>query len=179
MNSIDWSKVPEGATHWSPAEGEHRVEAYWRPDKSGGYDCWAVCSGGGFWQTNRHPLPDYAKPLTPPVATWNGPEDGLPPVGIEVEFFQDGQWVPVRVMYVSEHTVLLKHLHDEMGDPEGAYTPHDAQFRPVRTAEQLAAKVRSKACDEIYGVLCTAAREGIRSDMAEALYDAGYRKVQP
>lgn len=120
----------------------------------------------------------YGKPVYEVSApAWVGV--GLPPVGLEVEFFEDGQWVPVRVMYMSEHTVLLKHLHDETGDPEGAYTPHDAQFRPVRTAEQLAAKVRSNACDEIYEVLCSAAREGNRSDMAEALYDAGYRKVQP
>lgn len=37
---------------------------------------------------------------------------------------------------------------------------------------------RSKACDAIYGVLTgpTVERKGNTSDMAEALYDAGYRK---
>lgn len=39
---------------------------------------------------------------------------------------------------------------------------------------------RSKACDAIYGVLtgATVERKGNTSDMAEALYDAGYRKFE-
>lgn len=49
-----------------------------------------------------------------------------------------------------------------------------------RTPEQIAAQVRSKACDAIYGVLTgpTVERKGNTSDMAEALYDAGYRKFE-
>lgn len=38
---------------------------------------------------------------------------------------------------------------------------------------------RSKACDEMFGIMSSSSvREGNRSDMAEALYDAGYRKFE-
>lgn len=181
MNSIDRMNAPEGATHWSPAEGEHRLEAYWRPGKNGSYDCWAVCSAGHFWQTNRYPLPDYAKRLTPLVATWNGPEDGLPPVGLEVEIRLRNElgvnsWCRAKILFCRDTALVFEWA---VQGTAYATTLNQVEVRPIRTAEQLAAKVRSNACDEIYGVLCSAAREGNRSDMAEALYDAGYRKVQP
>jgi len=41
--------------------------------------------------------------------------------------------------------------------------------------EEMEAEARSAYCDRIYGVLCKAERSGNRSDMAEALYDAGLR----
>lgn len=55
-----------------------------------------------------------------------------------------------------------------------------ANLNEIRTPDQIAAEARSKACDAIYGVLTgpTVERKGNTSDMAEALYDAGYRKFE-
>lgn len=45
----------------------------------------------------------------------------------------------------------------------------------ANTPEQIAAEERSKECDRIFAILSSVEREGNRSDMAEALYDAGLR----
>lgn len=50
---------------------------------------------------------------------------------------------------------------------------------PTKSPEQIAAEERSKACDAMFGIMTSPpVREGNRSDMAEALYDAGYRKLE-
>jgi hypothetical protein len=57
--------------------------------------------------------------------------------------------------------------------------PDGQEFRPFQEVDRLA---RSKACDEMFGVLLKMpeASRNNRSDICEALYDAGYRKqVQP
>lgn len=52
-------------------------------------------------------------------------------------------------------------------------------FLPIRSPENVAReKERSEECDKIFGILSGVERTGNRSDMAEALYDAGYRKME-
>lgn len=46
------------------------------------------------------------------------------------------------------------------------------------TDERAQSKAREKACDHMFGIMLKVARPGNRSDMAEALYDAGYRKIE-
>lgn len=60
----------------------------------------------------------------------------------------------------------------------GFYPPGVFEFRPIRTPEEIAKQEREAYCDRIYSVLCKAERKNNRSDMAEALYDAGLRFVE-
>lgn len=161
------SKIPEGATHWSPAEGEHRVEAYWRPDARGGYDCWAVCSAGHYWQTNNHPLPDYAKPL---ASTWNGSEDGLPPVGLEVEIRlcntpDWSNWCRAKILFAKDSALVFEWVAEGVAHPVNL---GQCEIRPIGTAEQLAAEAhRAKYMPELIK-LWDADTE--RTEFLEAVY---------
>lgn len=111
-------------------------------------------------------------------AAWNGPEDGLPPVGMTVErkVGYDGWQV----------TTICGHSPD--GKSFAAFYDNElagwsSVFRPIRTAEQLAAEEREEAIREMNRV----ARSGTKPYLAstgmgggcEALYDAGYRLVKP
>lgn len=113
---------------------------------------------------------------------WNG--EGLPPVGTVCEFMKhnsppapEGQWTVGDIRYVSDCYVIIG------GDGcEHAHHPRNCSFRPVRTPEQIARLEKSRACDEMFGVILslTEDRRHNRSDICEALYDAGYRKqVRP
>ena len=141
MSKIDWSKAPEGATHWSPANGKGRLEAYWRPDGDGMYDCWAVTDsyGGNKWQRNRTDLPEYA--MARPTV-WIG--EGPPPVGAVCEFrkyapLDSGEWIAGDIRYLSDCTIVIG------GDKcEHVHHPRTLEFRPIRTPEQIAAEKVSK-----------------------------------
>lgn len=106
---------------------------------------------------------------------WNG--EGLPPVDLPCQWYSDSQtgWQEVVVLAYSGESAWIQ----PKGKPS-IIVGNPANFLPIRTPEQIAAEVRSKACDAIYGVLtgATVERKGNTSDMAEALYDAGYRKFE-
>lgn len=167
MNLPDLIKWPEGATHWSPAtRNEGLLEAYWRPDESGGYDCWAITDEPRFWQTNGSQLPSYAVDLVRP---WTG--EGLPPVGTVCEYKHVHEWQKVEVFAIKpnhngSHTALFTY---ENGTWCGCAEP--SFFRPIRTPEQIEAEEREKAIKEIGDI-------GIKATTgwAAAIYDAGYRK---
>lgn len=101
---------------------------------------------------------------------WTG--KGLPPVGTVCEWRDDdkGSWEKVRVCYLSKHTALLA-FETADGDPEGAYSPNDCQFRPIRTPEQIAADERNAAEQALREIEQLYAEGG-----PAAVYDAGYRK---
>lgn len=107
-------------------------------------------------------------------AEWSG--DGLPPVGALCRYraFSDMPWVECKVLAWHDDEVWLKRTEDgktfTMGNPE---------LFPILSPEDVAMKKsRSEECDKIFGILSGVERAGNRSDMAEALYDAGYRKVE-
>ena len=104
---------------------------------------------------------------------WNG--EGLPPIGTVCEWHPSVHgWIEVTILGRDGEDTWYR----VKGESHTDTCRNMSFFRPIRTPEQIAAKVRSKACDEIYGVLTgpTVERKGNTSDMAEALYDAGYRK---
>jgi hypothetical protein len=113
------------------------------------------------------------RPATQPAA-WNG--ECRPPVGVSCEAKSmargvERDWFNATVLYSSPYTVVL----DDYQAGEFVAHPATMHFRPIRTPEQIAADERSKYCDRIFGVLTSATRAENRSDMAEALYDAGLR----
>ena len=82
--NIDWSKAPEGATHFSdgnPRNGKY--PAWWRPisKRDDLFECWAVGTSFGceIWQPGPFHLPENAV-----KREWTG--EGLPPVGVVCEW---------------------------------------------------------------------------------------------
>ncbi|HEJ9706865.1 TPA: hypothetical protein SMN51_003691 [Pseudomonas aeruginosa] len=172
--SIDWSKAPDGATHagiipsrntnvWyrdiDPVRG--RYEYFSLMDES-----WHI-SGGSPLAQELIPRPAESAPA---ALTWDG--QGLPPVGTVCEYRHMiwPEYRPCEIRYISEESLVA---YDDA--QEQFYRTCDMLFRPIRTPEQIAAEERSKECDRIFFILSNVEREGNRSDMAEALYDAGLR----
>lgn len=171
--SIDWNTAPEGATHWEPKGtefGEGWMKkvgnewSYWLEGSEVRAGVWADC----FVSAEREATFEAR-----PQETWDG--KGLPPVGLMVEWKAglDHDWQRV--------TVLAYANGDAWFQPEDGpsfIVGNPANFRRIRTPEQIAAEERSKECDRIFVILSSVEREGNRSDMAEALYDAGYRRQE-
>lgn len=135
---IDWSKAPAGTTgamranfdstasggktwigkvEWLPIDGDFK-------DYAQGSDAWEY----------------FAKPATP---TWNGPEDGLPPVGTVCELrTRNGGWGEAEIKYHGRAVCVWLWVRRDGNTEqvEHAESPDRLEFRPIRTAEQLAAE---------------------------------------
>ena len=160
--SIDWSKAPEGATHWEPKSDEYR-EAWMKN----------VADKWFFWGSRRKAWIEdpgisaereatfEAKPQDP----WNG--RGLPPVGTNCEYRSNDGWLQCEVVaHRNNAAVVLNHHYEADFVP-----PQD--LRPIRAPEQIAADAREKAIEE----MCFA-EETLTVKQAKALYDAGYRRQE-
>lgn len=178
MSGIDWSKAPADATHYHPKTD--RFSDHWiKP----GFFC--VCgSESGGWVRDAAPALDKSGYIARLVG-WNG--EGLPPVGTACETLWSstkGEYMPVVVV---GHDGDLAVVRFTAGERKGEYGAdkerHQFQypiFRPIRTAEQIAAEEREKAIGEMIESVSKAERYTLSRFHAEALYDAGYRKlVQP
>ncbi|AIR90488.1 hypothetical protein [Pseudomonas cremoricolorata] len=117
-------------------------------------------------------------------ADWEGylPPDGTPCEGyIYAETANQGrplnEWVP---------GVFIGKAYAANGGAMGLLKTEDGRvhaigdfsfFRPMRTPEQIEAEEREKAVTEIFQVTGLRARDGGRI-VAEAIYDAGYRRQE-
>lgn len=84
-------------------------------------------------------------------AQWDG--EGLPPVGVDCEALRLGQWIKCRIFAHRYGRALF--------DFEGGWGDCDelARFRPIKTAEQLAAEQREAEIERLEAVFirfCTA-----------------------
>lgn len=157
MNEIDWSKAPEGATHYDTPFGLFcNANGYW--DDYG----WVEDDDQNEWGTYRY----IERPH------WTG--EGLPPVGAVVEWFSPVYgWLGGRVVGHDGIVSVISHN-------DGYTGCHLHALRTIRTHEQLAAEQREKAVGEM---LVDALGPGAGSNyletyMMQRLYDAGYRKVE-
>ncbi|HDR2991374.1 TPA: hypothetical protein QCK87_001148 [Pseudomonas aeruginosa] len=166
--SIDWTKAPEGATHWEPssyefAEGWMRKVgdkwSYWLE----GSKVWGL-SGPACCVSAEREATFEARPQE----AWEG--QGLPPVGLLVEWKAgaDHEWRRVTVLAYANGDAWLQ---PEEGDSFIVGNP--ANFRRIRTLEQIAAEEREKAIEE----MCFAV-ETLTVKQAKALFDAGYRRQE-
>lgn len=167
--SIDWNTAPEGATHWEPAGLEFHEG--WMKKEGNGWFFWGLDAEwkyGGDVSAEREATFEAR-----PQEAWGG--HGLPPTGLLVEWKSglDHEWRRVTVLAYANGDAWLQ---PEDGDSFIVGNPEN--FRRIRTPEQIAAEERSKECDRIFFILSSVEREGNRSDMAEALYDAGYRRQE-
>lgn len=180
---IDWSKihpqqrkdVPALTTHF--AVGTHDHSFVKLPDRyiwAPAYKCWHPMSKIDYqdWFFDRLiPIEQYES-LIP--NQWQG--EGLPPVGTVCEFkaghsqFPELSWTEVRIV-----------SHDNQGDRNFAVfasvsgyggCSDPADFRPLRTPEQIATEERAKLIAELYNVITG---PGDCWAKAARAIDAGYR----
>lgn len=160
---IDWSKAPEGATHYDRDFALFCCESGWW------YESGEYRSGKNVdWGTNRY--------ISLPFA-WDG--ESIPPVGVVCEVFRCRSWVECKVFAHApsgDRVDVLFTFTDEDGVQDWSYEDsNDLRFmRPIKSPEQIAAEKRDKEVSEIAAIL-----SGYSSlDGAELLYDAGYRKPE-
>jgi hypothetical protein len=161
---IDWSKAPEDATHFDARP--HTIASFMRL-KQGSGDEWMWWSHGG-WQYYGQ-IGDTCS-MTERPKPWNG--EGLPPVGLEVEWNQGSNHDWVRV------TVIAYFKHEAWISIKGASpitVGNPANFRPSRTPEQIAEEQREREFEEIRHVM--GMFDDYR-DAAEELLNRGYRKQE-
>ena len=166
MSEIDWSKAPEGATHW--------VGGSWPWHKHIGDIAWYWKEDQQDWQQISLCASDvedeYRKTIVKrPDQAWNGV--GLPPVGTVCEDDAGNQ-----VVIVAHHVNGVHAIFAESLDAGLLYYGDAGEFRPIRTPEQIAAEERENAIKDIAALIGGLWASEI--ECAEFLYDAGYRKTE-
>ncbi|BAG75037.1 hypothetical protein [Pseudomonas phage PAJU2] len=167
--SIDWSKAPEGTTHYHIAED---INPWRKIEGTVAYEHYS-----GKWlrvnSFNEGCMPGYYVPI--PQETWDG--QGLPPVGTVCEYRHMiwPEYRPCEIRYISEESLVA---YDDA--QEQFYRTCDMLFRPIRTLEQIAAEEREKAALEMAALM--SGHEDRSKDcfkvLGEILYDAGYRRQE-
>lgn len=160
MNQIDWSKAPEGATHWTPDNSV--VCQFLKFDKKWFWfgEGWVEYGHGDDWMAKQ-----LSGVISRPEALWTG--EGLPPVGAVVEASLP-EWTGATVIahgYNFGFKVAVLQVEDRI------ITKSDG-LRPVRTPEQVAAEEREQEINEIASILT---HNGTFFEDAERLYNAGCR----
>lgn len=113
--------------------------------------------------------------------TWNGPEDGLPPVGmtVEVAFGVASDWRKVLIVGTHGPMRVFYILAPAIDDPEYAAWGNRFDFRPIRTAEQVAAEERERIADELVQRFALHNIDAPWKGLFLQMYDSGVLKVQP
>lgn len=156
---IDWSKAPEGATHYALVPDVwYRSYGYFADFWNHHTSKWAPSE---MWQENR-----YTATARPQPAQWSG--EGLPPVGTVCEWFSPAYgWLGGKVVGRDGTVSVIAHN-------DGYTGCHPHEVRPLRTPEQIAADDREAAIKEMAEI--GRMGDGGYSGFCSALYDAGYRK---
>ncbi|MFU3458056.1 hypothetical protein ACM7KX_29915 [Pseudomonas aeruginosa] len=163
--SIDWSKAPEGTTHYHIAED---INPWRKIEGTVAYEHYR-----GKWlrvnSFNEGCMPGYYVPI--PQETWNG--QGLPPVGTVCEYRHMiwPEYRPCEIRYISEESLVA---YDDA--QEQFYRTCDMLFRPVRTLEQIAAEEREAGISDMQ-TITDGAGPTVYAKLS-ALYDAGYRRQE-
>lgn len=183
-SAIDWSKAPDWADR--VVAGPFTGHEYWASESrrvkfNGALDTRDKTHIDSKWRVLE---------LRPASPTW--PAEGvLPPVGTVCEVVEGNRHVFLR-QFDGKRVRIIAHDVDE-GMPVAIFRVEDkteeneadyhalvaCRFRPIKTAEQIAAEDREKALDEM--TACTSvpvlyAGQSARRTIAAQLYDAGYRK---
>ncbi|MBV6094108.1 hypothetical protein KUU40_08040 [Pseudomonas aeruginosa] len=161
--SIDWSKAPEGCIG-AFARIISKTAFFVFSKRPSDYSSREGYEGEGE-DGPYHVFSEYWEWIDKP---WDG--QGLPPTGLLVEWKAglDHEWRRVTVLAYANGDAWLQ---PEDGDSFIVGNP--ANFRRIRTPEQIAAEEREKAIEE----MCFA-EETLTVKQAKALYDAGYRRQE-
>lgn len=129
---------------------------------------------------NKIGCPECGELNAQKVVEWDGV--GLPPVGVVCQYrVLNGPWYACEVGYSffdGEHrcfVIKCQHLGFEQVCRIEPGSEGSVEFRPICTAEQVAAEKRSKVIREMVEEIAEEPRAR-HFAFCEALYDAGYRK---
>lgn len=168
MSEIDWDKAPE----WADKYGVAGPEAlhFWYSDNQYAYvsDPKEVFIFSNF-DTFSHHIKDFTMVGSRPSTAWSG--EGFPPVGVVCEANFVGEWTSFEMRYYGEAYVVFKTAF-EVQRTRNDFDTCGVKFRPVRTAEQIAADEREAAIEQIEGIIAGFSYR----HCAELIHDAGYRK---
>jgi hypothetical protein len=141
MRNIDWSKAPEGATHYMTPPSS----SPWR-DLSG--ETWKWWDEQVGWKDSEESSKSFFgrrhDRLILNPSSWTG--EGLPPVGTVCEVTtNDGyNWRPVKILFLDEFIILAGEVEGKTDRQILRLCDADVSFRAVRTPEQIAAEKVSK-----------------------------------
>lgn len=158
MSKVDWSLAPKWADH--VVRGPLIGFEYWASDDrriqfGGDFDCRDDNQVKEGWDIVEE------KPQSKP---WSGPEDGLPPVGIKVDYMGDHCTVVAHVIERGQKGAILQ------GNEDWFYGT-EATIDPIKTPEQLAAEQRETAIRELMDIAQVDCRV-----TAARLVDAGFKR---
>ncbi|HAM74188.1 MAG TPA: hypothetical protein DCQ09_00800 [Alcanivorax sp.] len=170
MSEIDWSKAPEGATHFDPNDDVglpwmRLQQGRWRAfDEE--YQCWTapMDEDDSFIRNN-----DGAQCIPRP-SQWRGPEDGLPPVGTVCEARHHGGWAECEIIaHVRAPENRIEAVYQAADDWDWLSSP--SNFRPIKSDKERAVEAAlAQDCDPRDGMLS-------RHDFCARLYDAGLLRL--
>lgn len=132
---------------------------------------------------NNIGCPECGELNAPKVVEWDGVGD--PPVGVVCQYsVLNGPWYTCEVGYSffdGEHrcfVIKCKHLGFEQVCRIDPGSEGSVEFRPFRTAEQVAAEEREKAIEDMLSLFEVAACKQTYDMLGgiAAIYDANYRK---
>ena len=172
---IDWSKAPEGATHYLAENKKHGWFACWYKYGSNEWLCMSDSNRHG-WIADNDDVELFEPMLIkrPTTPSWSG--EGLPPVGAVCEMKYCGEWEKTEILCIGVKHVFIRQIAVTGEAFECSLNLSACQFRPIRTPEQIAADEREAAIKEIASVINIANCMDCGTHTATALYDAGYRK---
>ncbi|EPQ7090604.1 hypothetical protein OE494_31025 [Pseudomonas aeruginosa] len=161
--SIDWSKAPEGCIG-AFARIISKTAFFVFSKRPSDYMSREGYEGEGE-DGPYHVFSEYWEWIDKP---WDG--QGLPPTGLLVEWKAglDHEWRRVTVLAYANGDAWL-----QPEDGGSFIVGNPANFRRIRTPEQIAAEERAKAIEE----MCFAV-ETLTVKQAKALFDAGYRRQE-
>ena len=193
-STIDWSKAPEGATHYVEGSGapwEKRDGDVWYFFRERYHD-WVRLSGVDMHGDRRievSKLTIIERPTSDPTP-WQG--EGLPPVGTVCEFHglypKDDEWhkdlepgtqVTVIAHYDNAGTLVAAFTFGQPGINMAVDCAVEGWFRPIKSAEQIAAEERIDAVNKMCRQFMLVSQPEVPwRDLFNQMYDAGYRKVE-
>lgn len=185
MSKVDWSLAPDDATHFGSGEDC----GYWvKIDKGTQYFINISSWDSGHWKESPEP-DDVSLLVERPRKQWSGPQDGLPPVGLEIEIKIDftkappytiititelGVDVQKHVPKFQKATVLYassKYLVTDACGVECLTPMSCVELRAILSPEQKLKEKRETAIREIMDIADVDCRV-----TAARLVDAGFKR---
>lgn len=171
--NIDWSSAPEGATHYCP-ETEDVMAVWFKPSGSK----WLFALDQTHIREWRDFLDDFPgeMPIVERPTPWDG--NGLPPVGTVCEVLNNTldrpEWERCTILFMGKFKTVYESesCHERVADVSEDWM---ISFRPIRTPEQIAAEQERSSIKEMADII---SRKIADSQAAQALWDAGFRKVE-
>lgn len=184
---LDGEDLPPEGAQWFEPETDLDFGCFYKECDGATY-MWVMNGHRKAWKKshyngkphNSKPISEYIGPVAKP---WDG--EGLPPIGIPIEakhknaqpdWARPGFYETV-IVAIGKQLVIFE-ADGNGGEKVG--TLSDYIFRPIRTAEQIAAEEREATLTDIALLMGKDPERPMIREMAAILWDAGYRKqVQP